>query len=205
VSQVELLSPVHRFIMPSCSGTRGSLHTGGLLFNRVQHFLTVWQQESAQTARVLECITDESLSQPVAPGHRTLGELAWHLTTALQEIAGKTGLHFDGPGNAVAPPATAQALGGAYVCAARCLAEAMAKNWTDETLSECHEVYGMQWENGATLMVMLHHEIHHRGQMTVLMRQAGLKLPGVYGPSAAEPSEQSLRHQNEASKLHQTP
>ena len=31
---------------------------------------------------------------------------------------------------------------------------------------------------------LLHHEIHHRGQMTVLMRQAGLKLPGVYGPSA---------------------
>ena len=153
LSQVELLSPANRFIMPSCSGTRGSLHNGDLLFNRVQHFLTVWQQESAQTARVLECVTDESLSQPVAPGHRTLGELAWHLTTALQEIAGKTGLRFDGPGNAVARPATAQAVRRTYV-------------------------------NAATLMVMLHHEIHHRGQMTVLMRQAGLKLPGVYGPSA---------------------
>jgi uncharacterized damage-inducible protein DinB len=30
------------------------------------------------------------------------------------------------------------------------------------------------------------HEIHHRGQMTVLMRQAGLKVPGVYGPSREE-------------------
>jgi len=132
----------------------------------------------------LERITDESLSRPVAPGHRTLGELAWHLTTALQEIAGKAGLRFEGPGNTVARPATAQAVRGAYVHAARSLAEAIAKNWTDETLSERHDVYGMQWENGATLMVMLHHEIHHRGQMTVLMRQAGLKLPGVYGPSA---------------------
>ncbi|MCK4657684.1 MAG: hypothetical protein KAT85_11650, partial [candidate division Zixibacteria bacterium] len=28
--------------------------------------------------------------------------------------------------------------------------------------------------------------IHHRGQMTVLMRQAGLKVPGVYGPSMEE-------------------
>jgi uncharacterized damage-inducible protein DinB len=30
---------------------------------------------------------------------------------------------------------------------------------------------------------MLENEIHHRGQMTVLMRQAGLKVPGVYGPA----------------------
>ena len=157
---------------------------GGLLFTSLQHFLAVWQQESAQTARVLERITDESLSQPVAPGHRTLGELAWHLTTALQEIAGKTGLRFDGPGQVVARPATAQAVRDAYVNAARSLAEAVTDSWTEETLSERHEIYGRQWENGATLMVMLHHEIHHRGQMTVLMRQAGLRLPGVYGPSA---------------------
>ena len=27
------------------------------------------------------------------------------------------------------------------------------------------------------------HQIDHRGQMTVLMRQAGLNVPGVYGPS----------------------
>ena len=30
------------------------------------------------------------------------------------------------------------------------------------------------------------HQIHHRGQMTVLMRQAGLEVPGVYGPSRPE-------------------
>jgi len=30
------------------------------------------------------------------------------------------------------------------------------------------------------------HQAHHRGQMTVLMRQAGMKVPGVYGPSKEE-------------------
>jgi uncharacterized damage-inducible protein DinB len=30
------------------------------------------------------------------------------------------------------------------------------------------------------------HLIHHRGQLTVLMRQAGLKVPGVYGPAREE-------------------
>jgi uncharacterized damage-inducible protein DinB len=36
------------------------------------------------------------------------------------------------------------------------------------------------------LRVLIQHEVHHRGQMTVLMRQAGLEVPGVYGPAREE-------------------
>ncbi len=157
------------------------------MFTRVHDFLRTWELESAQTTRLLEMISDDALLQNVAPGHRTLGELAWHVTTALYEIAEKTGLRFHAPGKAVPQPETAVAIRENYWGAARNLSEAIAENWTDETMAECHEVYGMQWKNGTTLMVLLHHQIHHRGQMTVLMRQAGLKLPGIYGPSADGP------------------
>jgi uncharacterized damage-inducible protein DinB len=34
--------------------------------------------------------------------------------------------------------------------------------------------------------MFIRHEVHHRGQMTVLMRQAGLPLHGFYGPSRDE-------------------
>jgi len=47
-------------------------------------------------------------------------------------------------------------------------------------------MYGEKWARGVTLHILLVHEIHHRGQMTVLMRQAGLKVPGVYGPAKEE-------------------
>jgi uncharacterized damage-inducible protein DinB len=30
--------------------------------------------------------------------------------------------------------------------------------------------------------VLVTHQTHHRAQMTVLMRQAGLQVPGIYGP-----------------------
>lgn len=33
---------------------------------------------------------------------------------------------------------------------------------------------------------LLSHTIHHRGQLTVLLRVMGAKVPGVYGPSADE-------------------
>jgi uncharacterized damage-inducible protein DinB len=36
--------------------------------------------------------------------------------------------------------------------------------------------------------LMVRHEVHHRGQLTVLVRLAGGKVPAVYGDSADEPS-----------------
>jgi uncharacterized damage-inducible protein DinB len=47
-------------------------------------------------------------------------------------------------------------------------------------------MYGEKWKRGTTLGVLAMHQAHHRGQATVLMRQAGLKVPGVYGPAREE-------------------
>ena len=47
-------------------------------------------------------------------------------------------------------------------------------------------MYGQKWKRGVTLGILITHQIHHRAQMTVLMRQAGLKVPGIYGPAYEE-------------------
>jgi len=31
--------------------------------------------------------------------------------------------------------------------------------------------------------MIVNHQAHHRGQMAVLIRQAGLRVPDVYGPA----------------------
>ena len=62
----------------------------------------------------------------------------------------------------------------------------MKTRWDDAALQVEDDLYGETWKRGFTLTVLLNHEIHHRGQMTVLMRQAGLKVPGIYGPSKEE-------------------
>jgi uncharacterized damage-inducible protein DinB len=41
------------------------------------------------------------------------------------------------------------------------------------------------------LWMVLHDQIHHRGQMTVYNRLAGGKVPFIYGPSADEPWRQA--------------
>ena len=48
------------------------------------------------------------------------------------------------------------------------------------------EMYGEKWNRGTTLQILIKHQAHHRGQLTVLMRMAGLKVHGVYGPSKEE-------------------
>lgn len=36
---------------------------------------------------------------------------------------------------------------------------------------------------GKLLRILINHQTHHLGQMTVLLRQAGLKVPPVMGPT----------------------
>ncbi|GAA3410978.1 hypothetical protein GCM10020370_57350 [Paenibacillus hodogayensis] len=64
--------------------------------------------------------------------------------------------------------------------------EAIQTQWTNEKLQESVNMFGQQWKNGFTLAIFLKHEIHHRGQLTILMRQAGLPVIGIYGPSKEE-------------------
>ena len=156
------------------------------MFTAIRHFLNAWRHESASTARLFAELTDAALAQRVAPGHRTLGELAWHIVVSQREIVGRTGLAYDAPRKADAQPPRAAAIQSAYVDAAKALAAAVEREWKDETLRVKDSMYGQMWPRGLTLDVVLRHEIHHRGQMTVLMRQAGLRVPGLYGASKDE-------------------
>ncbi len=156
------------------------------MFTSLAQFLSVFRAESVQTARVLAAVDDASLSQAIAEGHRTLGELAWHIVVSQREIVGKTGLRWDAADKRVRRPAGAATIHSRYVDGAKALAEAVERQWTDATLSETDSVYGMSWPRGQTLLIMVLHEVHHRGQLTVLMRQAGLAVPGVYGPARDE-------------------
>lgn len=152
------------------------------MFRRVSDFEKSWTADSAATLKLLRALTDASLGQAVAPGERTLGRLAWHITCSLGEMPGHVGLLVDSPAHDADPPDSAAAIAAAYDKASRSLL-AQIKAWDDTTLDVEDDMYGQRWTRGFTLHALLEHQIHHRGQMTVLMRQAGLKVPGVYGPA----------------------
>lgn len=156
------------------------------MLRKIEDFQKDWAYEAESTLKVLKAMTDESLGQKVTPTGRSLGFLAWHVTRTLAEMPGRCGLTIEGPAHDSECPTSAAEIAAAYEKASKSVADEVAKNWTDETLVEEDNMYGETWARGVTLFALIAHQSHHRGQMTVLMRQAGLAVPGVYGPSAEE-------------------
>jgi uncharacterized damage-inducible protein DinB len=155
------------------------------MFRRISDFTAVWSHERESTLKILRALDDRSLAQAVDAGHRTLGRLAWHLTTTLGEMLERTGLKVAGPAHESPVPASAADIARAYEAASQAVLDQL-KGWDDATLEVTDDMYGERWARGVTLQALVSHQAHHRGQMTVLMRQAGLKVPGVYGPAREE-------------------
>ena len=127
------------------------------------------------TRKLLDGLTEESLSQAVRPGGRTLGRLAEHLIHTLVEMPGAAGIKVEPAADGLMPER--------YSETAQNLGAAVAAQWMDAALDEDVRMYGQVWKKGLVLRALINHEAHHRGQMTVLMRQAGLRVPGIYGPA----------------------
>jgi uncharacterized damage-inducible protein DinB len=156
------------------------------MFTRTEDFIATHERVSEATLKLLAALTDESLGQAVLPGHRNLGGVAWHIVATIPEMMNQTGLGLAGVDHEAPPPASAREIHDAYRRVTEELRARVKSAWNDAGLLETDELYGETWARGLTLRILIDHEVHHRGQMTVLMRQAGLTVPGIYGPAKEE-------------------
>jgi uncharacterized damage-inducible protein DinB len=152
----------------------------------IGQFLREWKKESEATLRIMSCLSDASLAQQAGPGGRTLGYLAWHIVLTLGEMGGKAGLPVQAPPEDSGEPRQAAEIAAAYRTARDSVAALVQSTWRDDMLDGEISMYGRPWRRADVLDSLVHHQIHHRGQMTVLMRQAGLVVPGIYGPAREE-------------------
>jgi uncharacterized damage-inducible protein DinB len=156
------------------------------MFRRLDDFRKAWTEEAKHTVAVLEAIPDPALGAAITPAHRDLRRLAWHLVESVIEMPTHMGLTIPGAelvkGGFIGPPPDGmEAILRTYSAASDALLKGI-ENWSDADLERDDEMYGEVWKRGHGLMVLLVHQTHHRGQMTVLMRQAGLLVPSIYGP-----------------------
>jgi len=156
------------------------------MYRKLEDFIKDWTYESESTLKVFNNLTDESLTKKVNENVRTAGRLAWHITTSIGEMAHRTGLTFITVDENSPVPATAKEIVDIYKEASANLLSEIKEKWTDETLFEEDDMYGEKWKKGTTLGVIISHQIHHRAQLTVVMRLLGLKVPGIYGPAKEE-------------------
>jgi uncharacterized damage-inducible protein DinB len=156
------------------------------MYRRIVDFQEDFAQENQATLKVINALSDASLGQRVTPEGRSIGRLVWHIVGTLHEMPASAGL-ATGAAEAEAPvPATAAEIASAYERAAAAVRAAVDGAWSDADLDGEIALYGESWKRGRVLSALIRHEAHHRGQITVLMRQAGLPVPGVYGPAREE-------------------
>lgn len=160
-----------------------------IMYRSIEDFINDWEIECALTAKIYAILTDSTRNVMVHQDVRSLERLSWHLTQTLTEMGNKAGLFGTDELEHSAVPLTLQELVESYQKYAELLLKAVRSKWTDSSLLDQVEMYGELWEKGKVLRVLIVHQTHHRGQMTVIMRILGLPVPGIYGPSKEEWAE----------------
>lgn len=153
------------------------------MYRTVNDFVNDWTNSAQGTVEVLRSLTDDKLGQATVEGHSTLGWLGWHLATCPVFFTGQVGLQVVPAGDAKQVPTKASDIVQAYAQIAEDVRLAVEQNLTDEKMVEDVETFAGMRPRGAILRTFIDHQTHHRGQMTVLLRQAGLYVPGVLGPT----------------------
>jgi uncharacterized damage-inducible protein DinB len=150
------------------------------MFRTVSEFVEERLLEEQLTRAVIRATTSpEILNTRAAPGSFSFGELSWHISQALSKIGAQIGIAV--PEERMPELLTAEVLEDEYNRSSEIFRQRVELTLTDADLSQVRPVYGFDWTVGYTLLVITKHEIHHRGQMTALLRLAGVRPPKVYG------------------------
>lgn len=156
------------------------------MYHTVEEFLKDRKEEEQNSLKIFAAITEDVKSLKIHENVRSLERLAWHITQTLSEMGKNCGLFENDLLDHLPIPSTLQEITETYINYNTLLVRAVSLKWNDEQLEETVNMYGESWTKGTVLKVINKHESHHRSQMTVIMRMAGLLVPGLYGPSKEE-------------------
>jgi len=169
-----------------------TLALGGAAVTAINALLQELEQEAGTTRRVFECVPEAQLGWRPHPKSLTLGQLALHVATipgVIAEMA--THSPFSAAPIPRLQPSSVAELFAALdqsVTEARKILSELDENELGSTwkLIDGDQVI-MAVPRGALLRtLMLNHWYHHRGQLTVYLRQVGSVVPAIYGPSTDE-------------------
>ena len=152
-------------------------------------FLRIWDDEAGKTVRVLKAIPKDKYDFRPDPGGRSIGEMAWHLAegdayNSLGVAEGGFSPEMRPPG--MERPRQVEALAPGYE---RIHREAVARLRGIKPADLDKKIpyfSGGTMSGGEILWGAIFHNIHHRGQLSLMCRLAGGVSPSVYGPNREE-------------------
>jgi uncharacterized damage-inducible protein DinB len=150
------------------------------------------EMEAATTRRVLERVPEERFAWTPHPKSRSLGHLAMHVAQnpgSVMSLAAQNPADLPSFSDPM-PASTAELLEALDASVAE--AKRLLGGMSDAAITETWRVR----RDGVEIMAMpriaflrsvfLNHWYHHRGQLTVYLRELDVPIPSIYGPSADE-------------------
>lgn len=153
-------------------------------------FLRIWDREAAATQRVFRAFPNDKLDSKPHARSRSIRDLAWQCVIderVIEKIIdGANDLRNVTP--SPPPPETMEEIAAAHELAHREASEKMRRPESEfsKTVKVTLRGGSIQLEQAETIWGNLLDQIHHRGQLTIYLRQAEGKVPSIYGPSGDE-------------------
>jgi uncharacterized damage-inducible protein DinB len=155
----------------------------------LDRFLAHWEKEAESTLKLLRALPKAQYDFRPDPGGRSLGELAWHLAEGEAYMTygiEKGAFSMDMRPPNVERPKKIEELAPGFE---RIHKEAVARI---RNLSAADLDRKIQFFNGPLEIrnilwdMVIAHNVHHRGQLSLMCRLAGGAAPGLYGPNREE-------------------
>jgi len=158
----------------------------------IKALLLELEQEAETTRRVLERVPHDRLSWKPHAKSMSLGQLALHIAMVPGAVAQLSTEAQVPPPQFIHPePASAAELIPALDKSIQ-QAKEVLRGMDDAALGRTWRVVDGDKEvmavpvGGLLRSIMLNHWYHHRGQLSVYLREVGVPVPSIYGPSADE-------------------
>ncbi|MEZ5403004.1 MAG: DinB family protein [Bryobacteraceae bacterium] len=157
------------------------------------------EHEAATTRRVLERIPDSKLTWKPHPKSMSLGQLGLHVAMGPGHVAEMSRQAVMELTVTEQPAASSNAEILAAHDAGIARAREILQGMKDSDLAKPFRIVAGAAEvatmpiGGMLRSGMLNHWYHHRGQLSVYLREVGAPVPSIYGPSADENPYASLQ------------
>jgi len=164
----------------------------GAVMKLADTMLMELDQEAQTTKRVLDRIPEDKLSWKPHPKAFSLGQLALHIASVPASVAAAAVPDtMEAPNFSQPEPKSRQEVLDTFSKSLES-ARAALKKMDDARLNSTWSLT----KNGKVLMsvpriaflrsILMNHNYHHRGQLSVYLRMLDVPVPSIYGPSADE-------------------